>query len=280
MQKLTAARRVEEDSLNIYLREISKFSLLTPEDESKLARRIEKGDPKALEELTTSNLRFVVNIAKAYQKGGLLLSDLINEGNVGLIRAAQKFDPHKGVRFISYAVWWIRQAILKALAESATVVRLPLSKTDKVRRVSKAKVKLSQEVGREPTVEEIAKVVGLKAKEVAEAMALAKKDISLDTPFDGYESPSMSSVIESTAYPSPEEQLLRHTFREQIEKEIENLLPREAEIITLYFGLGIERPHTLEEIGEKVGLSRERVRQIKERALKKLRSSLMDSGYD
>lgn len=266
-----------ENSLDIYLREIGKFPLLTPEEEVRLARRVRRGDRKALEKLATSNLRFVVNVAKVYQKRGTLLCDLINEGNLGLIKAAKRFDPDKGVRFISYAVWWIRQAIVKAMAASSAVVRLPVSKTGRIREVARARARLSQKAGREPTVQEIAKRLGLDAKEVADAMSLAKRDISLDAPFSEDESLSISDLLKSTTYPSPEEQFLRESFEKEIEKEIKNLSPREAQIVTLYFGLGQERPHTLEEIGEKVGLSRERVRQIKERALKKLRRSLETS---
>ncbi len=277
MKKAATSQGVEENSLDIYLREISKFPLLSPEEEIRLARRIRSGDRKALEQLSTSNLRFVVNIAKVYQKRGTLLCDLINEGNIGLIKAAQRFNPDRGVRFISYAVWWIRQAILKAMADSSTVVRLPVSKTGRIRKVARTQAKLSQKAGREPTIEEIAKRLGVDPVEVADAMSLAKRDISLDAPFSADESLSISDLLKSTTYPSPEEQFFRRSFQKEIEKEIENLSSREAEIVTLYFGFSKERPHTLEEIGEKVGLSRERVRQIKERALGKLRRSLESS---
>lgn len=265
--------RLDEGSLNIYLKEISKIPLLTREQEYELALKARKGDPKAREHLVSANLRFVVKVAKAYQNRNISLVDLIDEGNVGLIRAVTKFDERKGVRFISYAIWWIRQAILRAVAEQSKIVRLPMNKAGKVRKVAQAARAIGQEIGREPTGDEIAEKLGLDAREVADAVAIAKKDISLDVPTSESETATLMDVIESTLYPSPEEFLEKESFVEEMEKAVRSLAPREAKILRLYFGLKEERPHTLEEIGTILGLSRERVRQIKERALSKLRNA-------
>jgi len=268
-----SSRRLDEGSLNIYLKEISRIPLLSREQEYELAQKARKGDPKAREQLVSANLRFVVRVAKAYQNRNISLVDLIDEGNVGLIRAVTKFDERKGVRFISYAIWWIRQAILRAVAEQSKIVRLPMNKAGKVRKVARAARAIGQEIGREPTGEEIAEKLGLDAREVADAVAIAKKDISLDVPTSESETATLADVIESTLYPSPEEFLEKETFVEEMEKAVRSLAPREAKILRLYFGLEEERPHTLEEIGTVLGLSRERVRQIKERALSKLRNA-------
>lgn len=265
--------RLDEGSLNIYLKEISRIPLLSREEEYELAQRARKGDPEARERLVSANLRFVVKVAKAYRNRNISLVDLIDEGNVGLIRAVTKFDERKDVRFISYAIWWIRQAILRAVAEQSKIVRLPMNKVGKVRKVAKAARAIGQEIGREPTGEEIAEKLGLDTKEVTDAVAIAKKDISLDVPTSDSETATLADVIESTLYPSPEEFLEKETFIEEMEKAVRSLAPREAKILRLYFGLEEERPHTLEEIGTILGLSRERVRQIKERALSKLRNA-------
>jgi RNA polymerase primary sigma factor len=269
----STTRRVDEGSLNIYLKEISRIPLLSRDEEYELAKKVRKGDPKARERLVSSNLRFVVKIAKAYQNRGISLVDLINEGNLGLIRAVGKFDERKGVRFISYAIWWIRQALLRAIAEQSKIVRLPMNKAGRVRKVARAARDIGQQIGREPTGEEIAEKLGLDTKEVTDAVAIAKRDVSLDIPATDNETLTLSDMIESTLYPSPEEFVERETFIEEMKKAVAGLGGREAKILRLYFGLGEERPHTLEEIGTMLGLSRERVRQIKQKALSKLREA-------
>ncbi|MFQ5905555.1 MAG: RNA polymerase sigma factor RpoD/SigA [bacterium] len=266
-------KRVDEGSLNIYLKEISRIPLLSKEGEYGLAQKARAGDRAAKEKLVSANLRFVVRIAKAYQNRGISLVDLINEGNVGLIRAATKFDERKGVRFISYAIWWIRQAILRAIAEQSKIVRLPMNKAGRIRKVARAARAIGQETGREPTGEEIAEKLGLDTKDVTDAISIAKKDVSLDVPTSESETATLSDMIESTLYPSPEEFLEKEVFAEEMEKAVASLAPRESKILRLYFGLGQERPHTLEEIGTMLRLSRERVRQIKEKALTKLRQA-------
>lgn len=276
MSRLIISKRVTDRTLNIYLREIGKVKPLSPEEERVLPAKIRKGDPRALERFTSANLKFVVKIAKEYQNRGLSLADLINEGNVGLLKAAKRFDEKKGVKFISYAVWWIRQSILKALSEQTKIIRLPLSQEGRIRKIATASSGLMQEKGREPSVEEIAKKLNLDPHEVMNALRLAQKEISLDAPVsEGDEDKEkLIDFIASKAYPSPEEQLKWDTFREEIAKILKRLSPREAKVLSLYFGLGEEEgPLTLEKIGEILGgVSRERVRQIKEQALKKLRN--------
>lgn len=269
----STTRRVDEGSLNIYLKEISRIPLLSRDEEYELAKKVRTGDAKAREKLVSSNLRFVVKIAKAYQNRGISLVDLINEGNLGLIRAVGKFDERKGVRFISYAIWWIRQALLRAIAEQSKIVRLPMNKAGRVRKVARAARDIGQQIGREPTGEEIAEKLGLETKEVTDAVAIAKRDVSLDIPATDNETLTLSDMIESTLYPSPEEFVERETFVEEMKKAVASLGRREAKILRLYFGLGEERPHTLEEIGTMLGLSRERVRQIKQKALSRLREA-------
>ncbi len=268
-----STRKVDEGSLNIYLKEISRIPLLDRDQEYKLARAARKGDAEARTNLVSSNLRFVVKIAKAYQNRGISLVDLVNEGNLGLIRAVNKFDERKGVRFISYAIWWIRQAMLRAVAEQSKIVRLPMNKAGRIRKVVQAARDIGQEIGREPTGEEIAEKLGLDSKDVADAVAIARKDISLDLPATDNETLALSDMIESTLYPSPEEFVEKEDFIREMEKAVASLGRREGRVLRLYFGLGDERPHTLEEIGTMLGLSRERVRQIKQKALSKLREA-------
>lgn len=266
-------KRIDDDSLRIYLREIGKISLLTKEEEVELAKKIRKGDREALKHLIAANLRFVVKIAKAYQTEQAHLADLINEGNVGLIKAAERFDDRRGVRFISYAIWWIRQTILKSVASQYKIVRLPMSKARRIRKIAKIVQKIRQAEEREPTWEEIAKELNIGKEEILEALQNVRRDFSLDLPlFEGQNSP-LSQIIESTLYPSPEELLFHDSFRSEMKEALKHLSPREAKILSLYFGLDDQRPHTLEEIGKKIGLSRERVRQIKVRALERLRQA-------
>ena len=247
-----------KESIEKYLEEIGNFSPLPPEKEIELACKIHKGDGIALEELVKSNLRFVISVAKEYQGQGLPLQDLISEGNLGLIKAAQRFDETRGFKFISYAVWWIRQSILQALAEQARVVRLPLNRVGAINKVGRALEELEKEFGREPSMSEIADRMEMNSFDVAE-------------PFKEDEGNSLLDVLESDRYDPPDGQLMRDSLREEIEKVLGTLKPREAEIVKLYFGLDGDRPLTLEEIGEYFELTRERVRQIKEKALRRLR---------
>jgi len=261
------------EPLSIYLREIQKYPLLSKEQEVELAKKIKKGSKKSVEKLVSSNLRFVVSIAKMYQGFNIPLMDLINEGNVGLLIAAKKFDEKKGVRFISYAVWWIKQAILKSIAEQTRIVRLPLNQKQKIKSIAKMRKKLKQEGGgREPTEEEIAKALSLKTEEVKRAISMAKQDISLDAPIKSTDNLYFFDVISSKSYPSPEEIFFRKNFKTEIMRQLKKLPERESKILILYFGLNSERPHTLEEIGKTLHLSRERVRQLKEKALNKIRN--------
>jgi len=263
--------RFEEKSLDLYLKEIGEESLLTPEEEVELAKRIKKGDQEALEQLTKANLRFVVAVAKQYQNQGLSLADLINEGNLGLIKAAKRFDETRGFKFISYAVWWIRQAILQALAEQSRIVRLPLNKVGVIHKISKTTNDLQQQFGREPDAHEIAEQLSIKSGEVSDALRFSSKHCSLDAPFNDGEDNSLMDVIEDSSQPLPDENLMENSLKEEIEKVLNELDERERDVICLYFGINRERSYTLEEIGENYGLTRERVRQIKEKAIKRLR---------
>lgn len=260
-------------SLEKYLREIGEVPLLTPEEEVELARRIKNGDEEALEKLTKANLRFVVSVAKQYQNQGLSLGDLINEGNLGLIKAAKRFDETRGFKFISYAVWWIRQSILQALAEQSRVVRLPLNRIGALNKIGKAFNALEQEFEREPSTEEVAAELDMPIDEVDEALRVAGRHVSLDAPLNSKDSQdnSLLDVIEDMHEPSPDEPLLSESLKIDLEVALNTLSRREAEVIRLYFGLGKERPLTLEEIGERFRLTRERVRQIKEKAIQRLR---------
>ena len=261
----------EDESLDQYLQEIGEVRLLIAEEEVVLAKRIKKGDQEALEKLTKANLRFVVSVAKQYQNQGLSMGDLINEGNLGLIKAAKRFDETKGFKFISYAVWWIRQAILQALAEQSRIVRLPLNRVGALHKIGKASSGLEQEFGREPSPSEIADELDMTDYEVMDTLKISSRHLSLDAPFNDGEDNSLLDVLEDDEQPPPDESLLGDSLRREVEKALATLTPREAEVISLYFGINREQPLTLEEIGERFGLTRERVRQIKEKAIRRLR---------
>ncbi len=261
----------EEGSLDQYLRDISVYPLITREEEVTLAQRIRKNDQEALDKLVRSNLRFVVSVAKKYQGQGLALSDLINEGNYGLIKAAQRFDETRGFKFISYAVWWVRQSILQALAEQSRVVRLPLNRVGMISKIRKASARLQQDLERPPNVDEIAAEVGLSREKVEDALLHTGRDLSVDAPFNDDDNNSLLDVLPSEEEVAPDEDLMGESVRLDVERALSALHPREAVVIRLYFGIGHDHPLTLEEIGQQFGLTRERVRQIKETALRKLR---------
>jgi len=263
--------RDQDRSLDLYLREIGETPLINAGEEVELAKRIRKGDQSALDKLTRANLRFVVSVAKQYQNQGLSLSDLINEGNIGLIKAAKRFDETRGFKFISYAVWWIRQAILQALAEQSRIVRLPLNRVGTLHKIGKVSNSLEQEFGREPSPDEIAKELELTEMEVSDTLKISNSHLSLDAPFSVSEDNSLMDVLEDEFQPSPDEALLTDSLKLEIERALDSLTAREAEVINLYFGLNHEKALTLEEIGARFGLTRERVRQIKEKAIRRLR---------
>ena len=254
-----------------YLQEIGKVELISAEEEVELAQRIKQGDKIALEKLTKANLRFVVSVSKQYQNQGLSLPDLINEGNLGLIKAAQRFDETRGFKFISYAVWWIRQSILQALAEQSRIVRLPLNKIGSINKINKAYAKLEQEYEREPNAEEIAELLDITEAEVKESLKNAGRHISMDAPLVQDEDNNMYDVLKSDEAPTPETGLLYESLRKEIDRAISTLSDKEARVISEYFGLNGSHPMTLEEIGEEEGLTRERVRQIKEKAIRRLK---------
>jgi RNA polymerase primary sigma factor len=258
-------------SLEKYLDEISQISLLTPEEEIELTRRIKQGDQEALHRLIRSNLRFVVKVAKEYQNQGLPLTDLINEGNLGLIKAAKRFDETRGFKFISYAVWWIRQSILKSLAEYSRVVRLPLNRVGLISKVNQLVRTLEQEYNREPSFEEISNSLEISIPDISEAMSSSAFHISLDQPIQRSEDGTMKEIIHNPDSKMPDRDLVKESLRQEIRRVLKSLAPREEKIIKMYFGVDYERPYTLEEIGERLKLTRERVRQIKERALVRLR---------
>jgi len=261
----------DESSLDQYLKEISAYPLLTREEEVELARRIKQGDEEALDKLVRSNLRFVVSVAKKYQNQGVALGDLINEGNLGLIRAAHKFDETKGIKFISYAVWWIRQAILQALAEQSRIVRVPLNRAGALHRIGKRSSVLLQELGREPTPEEIADELDLSHEEVERTLALSQSHLSLDAPLTPGEDSRLLDYLPDHLSPAPDDETYERALSTTLEEALSTLKEREAKILRLYFGIDGEEPMTLEEIGSLLGITRERVRQIKERALVRLR---------
>jgi RNA polymerase primary sigma factor len=258
-------------SLDKYLQEIGEVPLLSPQEEIDLARRIKEGDQSCLEKLTKANLRFVVSVAKQYQNQGLSLGDLINEGNLGLIKAAKRFDETRGFKFISYAVWWIRQSILQALAEQSRVVRLPLNRVGALNKIGKAYSSLEQEYEREPSPSEIAEQLEMTDFEVADTLKISGRHLSMDAPFSNSEDNRLLDVIQNDHLPPPDDDLMDESLRVEIDRALATLTKREAEVVRLYFGLGQEHPLTLEEIGERFNLTRERVRQIKEKAIRRLR---------
>jgi RNA polymerase primary sigma factor len=261
----------ESQSLDKYLQEIGKVELLTPQEEIDLARRIKKGDQKALEKLTKANLRFVVSVAKQYQNQGLSLGDLINEGNLGLIKAAKRFDETRGFKFISYAVWWIRQSILQALAEQSRIVRLPLNRVGALNKIGKAFSTLEQEFEREPSASELAEELDMSLFEVSDTLKISGRHLSMDAPFAQGEDNRLLDVIQDSRQPAPDHQLMDESLKVEVRRALATLSEREAQVIRLYFGLDQEHSLTLEEIGEKFNLTRERVRQIKEKAIRRLR---------
>jgi RNA polymerase primary sigma factor len=261
----------ESQSLDKYLQEIGKVELLVPQEEIDLARRIKKGDQTALEKLTKANLRFVVSVAKQYQNQGLSLGDLINEGNLGLIKAAKRFDETRGFKFISYAVWWIRQSILQALAEQSRIVRLPLNRVGALNKIGKAFSTLEQEFEREPSASELAEELDMSLFEVSDTLKISGRHLSMDAPFAQGEDNRLLDVIQDSRQPAPDSTLMEESLREEVRRALNTLSDREAQVIRLYFGLDQEHSLTLEEIGEKFNLTRERVRQIKEKAIRRLR---------
>ncbi|AXJ01883.1 RNA polymerase primary sigma factor [Cyclonatronum proteinivorum] len=261
----------ESQSLDRYLQEIGKVSLITPDEEVTLAKRIQAGDQEALEKLTQANLRFVVSVAKQYQNQGLSLGDLINEGNLGLIKAAKRFDETRGFKFISYAVWWIRQSILQALAEQSRIVRLPLNRVGALNKIGKELSKLEQEYERLPSAAELSESLDMSVNEVADTLKISGRHLSVDAPFAQGEDNRLLDVLENEETPNPDLELMSESLKVEIERALSKLSTREAEVIRLYFGIGREHSLTLEEIGERFDLTRERVRQIKEKALRKLR---------
>jgi RNA polymerase primary sigma factor len=264
----------ESQSLEKYLQEIGKVDLLTPEEEVDLAKRIKQGDQIALEKLTKANLRFVVSVAKQYQNQGLSLSDLINEGNLGLIKAAQRFDETRGFKFISYAVWWIRQSILQALAEQSRIVRLPLNKVGSLNKINRAFSELEQEFEREPSADELATLLDIPTEEVETTLGVAARHVSVDAPFVDGEDNSLLDVLENDSTPNTDSGLeYIESLRKEIQRSLNTLTERQCDVIMLYFGIGVEHPMSLEDIGERFGLTRERVRQIKDKAINKLRST-------
>lgn len=264
----------ESLALDKYLNDIGKISMLNAEEEAEMARRIRSGDQQALERLTKANLRFVVSVAKQYQNQGLSLSDLINEGNVGLMKAGKRFDETKGFKFISYAVWWIRQSILQAIVEYSRIVRLPLNKVGSYNKVNEAYLSFVQEFEREPTNEELAEVLGMTAKEISNMLKGNGRHLSVDAPLSGEDGDStMLDVISSEQDMTPDGRLMDQSLKEEVKNGLSILSPREVEVLSSYYGLNNHKSLTLEEIGELYGLTRERVRQIKERAIRRLRKS-------
>jgi RNA polymerase primary sigma factor len=274
MRQLHITKQVtnrETASLEKYLHEIGKVELITAEEEVELAQKIKQGDQQALEKLTKSNLRFVVSVAKQYQNQGLNLPDLINEGNLGLMKAAQRFDETRGFKFISYAVWWIRQSIIQALAEQSRIVRLPLNKIGVINRILKAYSQLEQQYHREPKVEEVAKALDITEAEVKESLRNATRHLSMDASLNQDDDNNMYDVLKCDETPTPDKELIYESLKLEINRLISTLPQREADIIRLYFGLDTKIPLTLDEIGERFDLTRERVRQIKEKAIRKLK---------
>jgi len=274
VRQLTISKSItnrDSQSLEKYLQEIGKVDLISAEEEVVLARKIREGDLDALEKLTSANLRFVVSVAKQYQNHHLSLNDLINEGNLGLVKAATKFDETRGFKFISYAVWWIRQSILQALAEQSRIVRLPLNKIGSINKINKMYAFLEQANERVPSAEEIAKELDMTISDVKESMKNSGRHVSMDAPLVEGEDSNLYDVLRSGESPNPDRNLLHESLRTEIERALETLTPREADVVRLYFGLGEKHAMTLEEIGETFDLTRERVRQIKEKAIRRLK---------
>jgi RNA polymerase primary sigma factor len=276
MRQLKISKQVtnrETASLDKYLLEIGRVELISAEEEVELAQRIRMGDQKALDRLTRANLRFVVSVAKQYQNQGLTLPDLINEGNLGLIKAAQRFDETRGFKFISYAVWWIRQSILQALAEQARIVRLPLNKIGSISKINKAYSELEQRLERAPSAEELAEALEISTSEVKQALASAGRHVSMDAPLrdDDESSSSMYDVLQLNTLPEPEFNLMNDSLKKEINRSISTLTPREGDVVRLFFGLDGYSPMSLDEIGARFDLTRERVRQIKEKAIRRLK---------
>lgn len=264
----------ESQSLEKYLQEIGKVELITPEEEVQLAIRIKQGDMKALDRLTKANLRFVVSVAKQYQNQGLSLPDLINEGNLGLIKAAQRFDETRGFKFISYAVWWIRQSILQALAEQSRIVRLPLNKVGLTNRINKAYQQLEQEYEREPSAEELAELLELDTEEVAATLGMSARHVSMDSPIsEGEDSTLVDVMMNPNAELADEDIANKQSLKLEIERSLNTLTERQQEVIRYFFGIGIDHPMSLEDIGDRFCLTRERVRQIKDKAINRLRNA-------
>ncbi len=273
MRQLKITKQVtnrDTPSLDKYLQEIGKVDLITPEEEVILARKIKKGDSEALSRLVKANLRFVVSVAKQYQNQGMGLPDLINEGNLGLMKAAQRFDETRGFKFISYAVWWIRQSILQALAEQARIVRLPVNKIGSINRINRAFARLEQEYEREPSSQEIADLLEMIPEDVKESLKTNGRTVSMDAPISSEDENTMYDVMQNPDTPSPDKKLINESLAWEIERALSTLSQREAKVLKLYFGLGMKHPFTLEEIGEELKLTRERVRQIKEKAIKRI----------
>jgi RNA polymerase primary sigma factor len=274
MRQLKISKQItnrESQSLDKYLQEISKVSMVSIEEEVSLAQRIREGDQMALEKLTKANLRFVVSVSKQYQNQGLTLGDLINEGNLGLIKAAKRFDETKGFKFISYAVWWIRQSLLQALAEQSRIVRLPLNRVGSLNKINRSFAELEQKFEREPSPDEIAELLEMTASEVVDTLKNAGRHVSMDAPFVQGEDNRLLDVMEHVDGVTPDASLLTDSLRREVQRTLSTLTKREAAIVTLYFGLNGEAALTLEEIGEQLNLTRERVRQIKEKAISRLK---------
>lgn len=276
MRQLKISKQItnrEHQSLDKYLVEIGKVDLITSDEEVLLAKRIKEGDQIALEKLVKANLRFVVSVAKQYQNNGLTLGDLINEGNVGLIKAAKRFDETRGFKFISYAVWWIRQSIMQALAEQSRIVRLPLNRVGSLNKISRAVSELEQKFQREPSAEELAEILEVTPEEVRESLKVNGRQVSMNAPFIPGEENSLLDVLENDSEETPDSELLADSLRREVGRALSTLTQREADVIVFYFGLNGTSPMTLEEIGEQFKLTRERVRQIKEKATRRLRHS-------
>lgn len=268
----------DKNKLQTYLEDIAQIPLLEPEEEVELARRIKNNDQKALQKLVSANLRFVVSVSKSYQNNGLSLEDLINEGNIGLIKAAYRFDETRGFKFISYAVWWIRQSILQAIAEQSRVIRLPLNRVGILTRISKIQRSFEQEHDREPTHEEIAKLMDMDSDEISISIKNARRPVSMDAPISASSNNRVVDVLENRQMPEPDTEIMENSLIQDVEEILKCLNERESRILRLYYGLNGEKPHTLEEVGTIFKLTRERVRQIKEKALEKLRTRKLSNN--